>query len=168
MAAPASSTPPGKLMMIGWPTPTVEPPAGRIFGGPNGAVPVNGAGFCPAAGAAAAGCANGLGGGGASGSPGAGGGGGGATKGGCAGGPAGAATTPGSPGAGSGSAKAGPAPSTSRAANPAAFRAAKRLPLVQLGICIPPVRSDLVSHRAVASYLIRDPTERLRDAIYAR
>ncbi|WP_418303057.1 hypothetical protein [Mycobacterium intracellulare] len=38
-AAPASSTRPGKLMMIGWATPTVDPLAGWILGGPNGAVP---------------------------------------------------------------------------------------------------------------------------------
>jgi hypothetical protein len=127
--------------MMGWATPTVEPFFGTNVGGPNGAVPVNGVGFCPAAGPAATGNANG-GGAGANGSAGGGGGnarGGGNTKGGGAGGSAGAATTPGSPGAGSGSARAGPAPSTSRAANPAAFRAAKRLPLVQLDICIPPV-----------------------------
>src|SRR5947209_1003391 len=31
-------------MMIGWATPTVAPLAGLIFGGPNGAVPVKGAG----------------------------------------------------------------------------------------------------------------------------
>src|SRR6476620_6500319 len=48
--APASSTSPGKLMMIGWATPTVEPLTGTNFGGPNGAVPVNGVGSCPPAG----------------------------------------------------------------------------------------------------------------------
>src|SRR5947209_301549 len=52
-AAPESSTSPGKLMMIGWATPTVEPLAGTILGGPNGAAPVNGAGFCPAPGSGA-------------------------------------------------------------------------------------------------------------------
>ncbi len=31
-------------MMIGWATPTVEPFAGAILGGPNGAAPTNGAG----------------------------------------------------------------------------------------------------------------------------
>src|SRR6516162_5143627 len=136
MAAPASSTRPGKLMMIGWPTPTVEPPFGTNEGGPNGAVPVNGVGFCPSAGPAATGEAPGKGnGGGASGA---------------GGGGAGGAATPGSPGGGSGSASAGPAPSTSTkpnnpniGASPAAFRAAKR-PLqvqafVQPDICIPPV-----------------------------
>ena len=60
-----------------------------------------------------------------------------------AGGSAGGATTPGSPGAVSGSASAGPALSTSTQPNieatPAAFRAAKRLPLVQPDIYIPPV-----------------------------
>src|ERR1700681_3784792 len=39
-------------MMIGWATPTVEPLAGTNLGGPNGAVPVNGVGSCPAAGPA--------------------------------------------------------------------------------------------------------------------
>src|SRR5262249_35903363 len=119
--APASSTRPGKLMMIGWATPTVEPLAGTKLGGPNGAVPVNGVGSCPAAGPAATGTASGSG----------------------AGWSAGGATTPGSPGAGSGSASAGPALSTSTQPNieatPAAFRAAKRLPLVQPDIYIPPV-----------------------------
>src|SRR6478672_6756596 len=121
--APASSTGPGKLMMIGWATPTVEPLTGAILGGPNGAVPVNGVGSCPPAGPATTGTASGS---GAGGNPGAGG-----------------ATTPGSPGAGSGSPNAGPALSTSTQPNieatPAAFRAAKRLPLVQPDICIPPV-----------------------------
>src|ERR1700742_2050409 len=51
-AAPASSTRPGKLMMIGWATPTVEPLAGTSLGGPNGAAPVNGVGSCPAPGPA--------------------------------------------------------------------------------------------------------------------
>src|SRR5271168_4106715 len=51
-AAPASSTSPGKLMMIGWATPTVEPLAGTNLGGPNGAAPVKGVGFCPAPGPA--------------------------------------------------------------------------------------------------------------------
>ena len=37
-------------MMIGWATPTVEPFFGTNDGGPNGAVPVNGVGFCPSAG----------------------------------------------------------------------------------------------------------------------
>src|SRR6202167_5192793 len=100
-AAPESSTSPGKLMMIGWATPTVEPLAGTNLGGPNGAMPMDGAGSCPAAGPA---------------------------------------TTPGSPG--SGSASAGPVPSTSTQPNneatPAAFRAAKRLPLLQPDIYIPP------------------------------
>src|ERR1700704_4182384 len=97
-------------MMIGCPTPTIEPLFGTNDGAPNGAVPVNGVGSCPSAVPAAAGSATG----------GAQGGGGGA---------GGAATTPGSPG--SGSASAGPVPSTSKAAIPAALRAAKRLPLVQ-------------------------------------
>src|ERR1700731_4617542 len=101
-AAPESSTSPGKLMMIGWATPTVEPLVGTNLGGPNGAAPVNGVGSCPAPGPA---------------------------------------TTPGSPGAGS--ASAGPVPSTSTQPNieatPAAFRATKRLPLVQPDIYIPPV-----------------------------
>src|ERR1700691_466831 len=92
-------------MMIGWATPTVEPLAGTNLGGPNGAMPMDGAGSCPAAGPA---------------------------------------TTPGSPG--SGSASAGPVPSTSTQPNieatPAAFRAAKRLPLVQPDIYIPPVTSS--------------------------
>src|ERR1700734_2241388 len=117
-AAPESSTSPGKLMMIGWATPTVEPLAGKSLGGPKGAAPVNGVGSCPPAGPARTGAAGGGGGGG----------------------PAGGATTPGSPGAGSGSANAGPALSTSTQPNieatPAAFRAAKRLPLVQRDIYI--------------------------------
>src|SRR5882757_9575440 len=124
-AAPASSTRPGKLMMIGWATPTVEPLAGTNVGGPNGAAPVNGVGSCPPAGPATTGTS-----------------GGGAANGGGAGGSPGGATTPGSPGAGSGSASAGPALSTSTQPNieatPAAFRAAKRLPLVQPDIYIPP------------------------------
>src|ERR1700761_8362612 len=133
-------------MMIGWPTPTVDPLAGTNRGGPNGAWPVNGAGFCPSAGPAnvgwASGGANGFGGGGgASGSPG--GGGGGASQGGGAGGPG--AATAGSPGAGSGSARAGPAVSTSAAArtgphteaHPAVFRAASRRALVQPDISKP-------------------------------
>src|ERR1700687_3987358 len=91
MAPPASSTRPGKLMMIGCATPTVAPWAGTNLGGPNGAVPVNGVGSCPSAGPANPGCATGAG----------------------PGGSAGGATTPGSPGAGSGSASAGPALSTS-------------------------------------------------------
>src|ERR1700722_14723559 len=119
-AAPESSTSPGKLMMIGWATPTVAPLAGTSLGGPNGAAPVNGVGVCPAPGPASTGAANGGG----------------------AGGPAGGATTPGSPGAGSGSASAEPALSTSTQPNieaaPAAFTAAKRLPLVQPDIYIPP------------------------------
>src|ERR1700744_4554351 len=119
-APPESSTSPGKLMMIGWATPTVEPLAGTILGGPKGAAPVNGVGSCPPAGPASAGAANGGG----------------------IGGPAGGATTPGSPGAGSGSASAGPALSTSTQptidATPAAFRAVQRLPLVQPDIYIPP------------------------------
>src|ERR1700735_3220806 len=119
-AAPESSRSPGKLMMIGCATPTVEPLAGKSFGGPNGAAPVNGVGSCPAPGPARTGAAGGGG----------------------AGGPAGGAITPGSPGAGSGSASAGPAPSTSTQPNieatPAAFRAANRLPLVQPDIYIPP------------------------------
>src|SRR5947209_6141791 len=138
-------------MMIGWATPTVEPFFGTNEGGPNGAVPVNGVAFCPAAGPAATGRApgNGSGGGGAIGSPG----GGAATGGGAgAGGSPGAATAPGSPGAGSGSARAGPAPSTSAPlkteANPAAFRAAN--------ICIPPVDySETVWHSAHPSYPFR-------------
>src|SRR5271168_3236938 len=112
-------------MMIGWATPTVEPLAGTNVGGPNGAVPVNGVASCPAPGPATTGPASGS---GAGGNPG-------------AGGPGGA-TTPGSPGAGSGSASAGPALSTSTQPNieatPAAFRAAKRLPLVEPDIYIPP------------------------------
>src|ERR1700722_2018543 len=133
-AAPESSTSPGKLMMIGWATPTVEPLAGTNLGGPNGAVPVNGAGSCPPAGPAITGR------------------GGGAANGGGAGGPAGGATTPGSPGAGSGSASAGPALSTSTQPNieatPAALRTAKRLPLVQPDIYIPPVTSSKQSRTA--------------------
>src|SRR5277367_198242 len=125
-AAPESSTSPGKLMMIGWATPTVEPLTGTKLGGPNGAVPVNGAGSCPPPGPATTGTGSG----------------GGAANGGGAGGPAGGATTPGSPGAGSGSASAGPALNTSTQPNieatPAAFRAANRLPLVQPDIYIPP------------------------------
>src|ERR1700742_5071731 len=112
-AAPESSTSPGKLMMIGWATPTVEPLAGTSLGGPKGAAPVNGVGSCPPAGPARTGAAGGGG----------------------AGGPPGGATPPGSPGAGSGSASAGPALSTSTKpdieATPATFRAANRLPLVQ-------------------------------------
>ncbi len=129
MAAPASSTWPGKLMMIGWPTPTVAPPFGTKFGVPNGAVPVNGVGFCPTAGPAATGTAPSP---GICGKP----------KGGGAGGSAGgAATTPGSPGAWSGSARAVPVPrplpstNTNTRANPEAIptelRTANRLPLVQ-------------------------------------
>src|ERR1700721_1411032 len=129
-AAPESSTSPGKLMMIGWATPTVAPLAGTNLGGPNGAAPVNGVGFCPAPGPASTGAANGGG----------------------AGGPAGGATTPGSPGAGSGSASAEPALSTSTQPNieatPTAFRAAKRLPLVQPDIYIPPVTSSKQSRIA--------------------
>src|SRR5258705_6338621 len=98
-------------MMIGWATPTVEPLAGTTLGGPNGAVPVNGVGSCPAAGPA---------------------------------------TTPGS--LGPGSASAGPVPSTSTQPNieatSAAFRAAKRLPLVQPDIYIPPVTSSKQSRIA--------------------
>src|ERR1700733_2741784 len=94
-AAPESSTSPGKLMMIGWATPTVEPLAGKSLGGPKGAAPVNGVGSWPPAGPARTGAANGGG----------------------AGGPAGGATTPGSPGAGSGSASAEPALSTSTQPN---------------------------------------------------
>src|SRR6476646_11457233 len=63
-AAPASSISPGKLMMIGWATPTVEPLAGTNLGGPNGAVPVNGVGSCAAAGPATTGTASGSGAGG--------------------------------------------------------------------------------------------------------
>src|SRR5262245_26085135 len=117
--APASSTSPGKSMMIGWATPTVEPLAGAIFGGPNGAPPVKAVASCPAAGPATTGTASGSGAGG----------------GGGAGESAGGATTPGSPGAGSGSASAGPALSTNAQPNieatPAAFKAANRLPLVR-------------------------------------
>src|ERR1700730_18625130 len=108
-------------MMIGWATPTVAPLAGTNLGGPNGGVPVNGVGYGPSAGPRNTGCATGA-------------------------GPRaseGGATTPGSPGAGSGSASAGPALSTSTQpkaeAIPAAFRATKRLPLVQPDIYIPPV-----------------------------
>src|SRR5271156_834245 len=123
-------------MMIGWATPTLAPLAGTNGGGPNGAVPVNGVGSCPPAGPATTGTASGSGAGGGTGS------GGGAANGGGAGGSAGGATTPGSPGAGSGSASAGPALSTSTQPNieatPAAFRAAKRLPLVEPDIYIPP------------------------------
>src|ERR1700753_3580358 len=112
-AAPASSTSPGKLMMIGWATPTVAPLAGTNLRGPNGAAPGNGVGAWPPAVPATIGAAAGGGGG--------------------AGGPAGGATTPGSPGAGSGSASAEPALSTSSQptidATPAAFRAVQRLPL---------------------------------------
>src|ERR1700754_2878791 len=39
-------------MMIGWATPSVAPLAGAKLGGPNGAVPVDGVGSCPAAGPA--------------------------------------------------------------------------------------------------------------------
>src|SRR5271169_5973858 len=101
-------------MMIGWATPTVEPFFGTNDGGPNGAVPVNGVGFCPAAGPVATGSAKG-GGAGASGSAGGGWGnprgggnarGGGSTQGGGAGGSAGWTPAFGSPGAGSGSARA--------------------------------------------------------------
>src|SRR6202000_2759898 len=101
-APPASSTSPGKLMMIGWATPTVAPLAGTNLGGANGAAPVNGVGSWPAPG------------------PG------------------------GSPGGGS--AIAGPAPSASAKPNieatPAAFRAGKRLPLVEPSIYVPPVSSS--------------------------
>src|SRR5437763_13712647 len=122
--------------MLGCPTPTVQPFFGPNDRGPKGAVPVNGDGFCPAAGPAATACAPGKGnnggGGGASGSAGGGG-----------GGPPGAATAPGSGAGSSGSASAGPAPSTSAKptteANPAAFRAAKRRPRFRPDICIPPV-----------------------------
>ena len=104
-AAPASSTSPGKLMMIGWATPTVEPLAGTNLGGPNGAAPVNGVGSCPAAGARDNPWI------------------------------AGSRIRP----------SAGPVLSTSTQPNieatPAAFRAAKRLPLVQPDIYIPPVTS---------------------------
>src|ERR1700760_4459473 len=117
-AAPASSTSPGKLMMIGWATPTVAPLAGTNLGGPNGAAPVNGVGSWPAPGPATIGA-----------------------SGGGAGDPGGGATIPGSPGAGSGSASPGPAFRTSSqpniGASPAAFRAAKRLPLGQPDICSP-------------------------------
>src|SRR5271166_1905446 len=102
-------------MMIGWATPTVEPLVGTILGGPNGALPVNGVGSCPAPG------------------------------------PAG---IPGSPGAGS--ASAGPVPSTSTQPNieatPAAFSAAKRLPLVQPDICPSSHFVETVSHSAQADY----------------
>src|SRR5271154_2407289 len=111
-------------MMIGWATPTVAPLAGTNLGGPNGAAPVNGVGSWPAPGPATIGA-----------------GGGGAANGGGAGGPGGGATPPGSPGAGAGSASAGPALRTSSQPNieatPAAFRAAKRLPLVEPDIYIP-------------------------------
>src|ERR1700731_1700824 len=157
MAPPASSTRRGKLRMIGWPTPTVEPFFGTNEGGPKGGVPVNGVGSCPAAGPATTGCApgKGNGGGGASGSAG-----GGASTGSGAGAGAGAATAPGSPGAGSGSASAGTALRTSAPlnteANPAAFRAAKRLLLVEPDICIPPVAfSEIVWHSARTSYALR-------------
>ena len=59
-------------MMIGSPTPTVEPLTGLKVGGTNGGGPVNGSGFCPTTGpdgVAAAGTAGGT----ASGSPGGGG-----------------------------------------------------------------------------------------------
>src|SRR6478672_13304877 len=111
--APASSTSPGKLMMIGWATPTVEPLTGTTLGGPNGAVPVNGVGSCAAAGPAKTGTASGS---GAGGNPGAASGSGAGGNPG-AGGSAGGAITPGSPGAVSGSASAGPALSTSTQPN---------------------------------------------------
>src|SRR5271165_2167747 len=44
-----------KLMTIGLATPTIAPLIGLNAGGRNGAVPVNGSGFCPAMGAAAGG-----------------------------------------------------------------------------------------------------------------
>src|ERR1700722_10464389 len=94
-AAPESSTGPGRLLMTGGAHPSVEPLAGKSFGGPKGAAPVNGVGSWPPAGPARTGAANGGG----------------------AGGPAGGATTPGSPGAGSGSASAEPALSTSTQPN---------------------------------------------------
>src|ERR1700744_6145845 len=134
-------------MMIGSPTPTVEPLTGLNVGGTNGGSPVNGAGFCPVTGPAgtaagtAAGGANGLpgaGGGGAKGSPGAGAGGAtsGLAGGGGASGSAGAgggASPPGGGGgggAGSGSARAEPLAKVSTAVIPAALSAATMGPLV--------------------------------------
>src|SRR5689334_1047220 len=49
-AATELSTRPGKSMMIGCPTPTVEPLTGATLGGPNGAAPTKGVGSCPAGG----------------------------------------------------------------------------------------------------------------------
>src|ERR1700744_5655317 len=45
-----------KLMMIGSPTPTVEPLTGLKVGGTNGGEPVNGSGFCPTTGPVGAAC----------------------------------------------------------------------------------------------------------------
>src|SRR5258708_36747452 len=80
-----------KLMMIGSPTPTVEPLTGLKVGGTNGGAPVNGSGFWPTTGpvGAAAGVAGGTAGAGANGSPGGGGGASGLAGGGTASGPAG-------------------------------------------------------------------------------
>src|SRR5271166_715509 len=130
-------------MMMGLATPTIEPLVGLNVGGWNGGAPVNGVESCPPTGPPAAGTVTGPGCGGASGPAGGGaangsGAGGGASHGGGAGGSAGAATGPGLPGGWSGSAVAVPALSTSTQpnteTNPAAFRAAKRLLLVQPGI----------------------------------
>src|SRR5882762_7709325 len=141
-------------MMIGSPTPTVEPLTGLKVGGTNGGAPVNGSGFWPTTGpvGAAAGAAGGTAAGGANGSPGVGGGAtglaGGATASGSAGEAGGAgspggggagASTPGAGGAGgSGSASARPLPNISAAVNPTAPNAAARGPVVHRDICIPP------------------------------
>src|SRR3984957_1462752 len=143
-----------KLMMIGSPTPTVEPLTGLKVGGTNGGAPVNGCGFWPPTGpvGAAAGVAGGTAGAGADGSPGSGGGaaglGGGGTASGSAGGGGGAgspggsgagASTPGAGGGGgSGSASAKPLLNTSAAVAPTALNAAARGPVVHRDICIPP------------------------------
>src|SRR5271156_589911 len=119
-------------MMIGSPTPTVEPLTGLNVGGTNGGSPANGAGFCPATGpdGTAAGGARGGGHGGARG-----GGGGGGAGGGGAPSPGGG----GGGGAGSGSASAEPLANVSTAVIPAALSAATRGPSVHRDICIPPV-----------------------------
>src|SRR5277367_6023517 len=129
-------------MMIGSPTPTVEPPTGLKVGGTNGGAPVNGSGFWPTTGpeGEAAGVAGGTAGGGANGSPGGGGGAtglGGGTASGAPGGGGAGASTPGG-GGGSGSASAKPLPNTSAAVTPAALNAAARGPEVHRDICIPP------------------------------
>src|ERR1700722_19142857 len=157
-------------MMIGSPTPTVEPLTGLNVGGTNGGSPTNGAGFCPVtgpagtlAGTAGAG-ANGLpgaGGGGAKGSPGAGGGGatsglaGGGGASGSAGAGGGGASTPGAgggSGTGSGSARAEPLAKVSTAVIPAALSAATIGPLVHRDIVTPPVTFSPSMHSGYASF----------------